>query len=126
MTNPNGPSLNDLMYDSYNQDGFVNVTTNVFTPQIGNVFGPGSGLSDNTAVTEVIMLNVPGLSSNWNVEDFTTTSEFVSVVIPILNHNFNLGVSDTTITSELVDQLRNGARNVSVSDTTVTSEVVIP
>lgn len=101
-TNPNGPSLNDLMYSSYNQDGFLNVTQNTFSPQIGQIFGPGSGLSDNMAVTEKVTILLPGLTSNWNVEDFVTTSENVMVVLPLNNNVFSLTVSDTVTTTEAV------------------------
>lgn len=101
-TNPNGPSLNDLMYASYNPNGYVNVTQSAFNPQIGQVFGPGSGLSENTAVTEKMTILIAGLSNNLGVEDFIVTSENISVVLPPNNNLLGIVVSDTTVTSEVV------------------------
>lgn len=101
MTNPNGPSLNDLMYASYNPNGFVNVTQSAFSPQIGAPFGSGV-LSDNAAITERLTILIPGLSNSANAEDFVTTSENINVVLPLNNNLLGIVVSDTTITSEVV------------------------
>lgn len=104
-TNPNGPSLNDLMYAAYNPtnpQGFLTVATISYYLQIGPDYGPGSGLSDNAAITEKMTIIIPGQTFAANAEDFTTTSENVSVQLPLNNNLLGILVSDTTVTSETV------------------------
>jgi len=109
---PNGPTLNDLDYQSY-----------VAFPSLGYI----PQVLDGTTTRETVTVDVVGYTANNQVEDFSVTSENVSLSIdPAGPGQFSTAVSDSTQTSESMDILKAGARYISVSDSTVTSEVVIP
>lgn len=110
---PTSPTINDLQYQSFSA-----VTAFSFNPQI----------LDGTITSEKITLDLVGYSASLPVEDFSITSESISVVPqptgPTLI-SLLVGVSDTTITSEVVTPDFVGfSRQLLISDSTVTSENV--
>lgn len=111
---PTSPTLNDLQYGSYNQAGYVNVSTLV----------PGDFISVNDIVQtrESLVLNMPGISYSVDTSDFIGTVENISVTLdPVGPNQYSISVSDTIDTSESQTFFTNPLR-LSVSDTVTTSE----
>ena len=102
---PNGPTLNDLQFQS-------------FTPAIPFAFSPK--IYDQAITNENVVLDLEGYTGSLATEDFTVTSENVVVTMDTQGPNrYSIVTSDTTVTSENVKVLPYMAQ---VSDTTVTSE----
>lgn len=107
---PNGPTINDLQYQS-------------FTPAIPFAFSPQ--VYDQAITKENVVVNLANYSGTVDTSDFVSTAENVQVAIDQnLNNQFSINVSDTTVTSEAWDPSKQpgGVRVVTVADTTVTSE----
>lgn len=98
MPNPNGPTLNDLEYGSYNQAGYVNVTQSIPGEFIG---GAASPVSDAVNTRENVVLNFVGYTYSDDTSDFVNTSENVQVNIGLTGPNrSSISVSDSVTTSE--------------------------
>lgn len=98
MPNPNGPTLNDLEYASYNQAGFVNVTTQIPGEFIGGITAP---VNDAVNTRENVVLNFVGFTYTEDTSDFLNTTENVQVQIgPTGPTAVSVVVSDSTTTSE--------------------------
>lgn len=91
---PNGPTLADLQYASYDAIGDLKVTT-------------GQALTSTLVATEIlsvrenVALNIPGVTYNVNTSDFLNTSENIAVVEgPTGPNQFSVTVSDSIKTTE--------------------------
>lgn len=114
---PNGPTLNDLEYASYNGLGSLNVTTYIPTYLIQTV--------DNARLSENVAVNFPDFTGSVDTSDFINTTESVVVnIAPNTANQYSINTSDTVTTSENMDILKAGARFVSTSDSATTSENV--
>lgn len=111
---PTSPTINDLQYQSFS----------AIAP-----FGNSPQVQDATVTSESVTLNFVGYTGSVSTEEFTTTSENISVVPQATGDTtvrLFIGVSDTTVTSENVNPDFVGFNfGLKVTDTTVTSENVL-
>ncbi len=120
---PTSPTLNDLMYNSYDGAGNVRTSTNVPGSLAINVF---SGV----ATTESMLPQFVGYSATANTSDFLGTAENTVVIIDQnLGNQFSANVSDTVVTAEnsIVTGPFNPTTNklVIVADTVVDAEAAV-
>lgn len=94
---PNGPTLADLQYGSYNQGGLVRVTTGFPDDFIGS----GGVVNDAVNTRENVVLDLVGYTTSVDTSDFLNTTENVNVVLDIFNlDQLKVTVNDSTTTSE--------------------------
>lgn len=97
---PNGPTLNDLKYGSYNQAGYVNVTQTIPGQFIGGATTP---VFDAINTRENVVLVLSNITYAEDTSDFLNTAENVSVFIDVFGlDNLAINTSDSTVTSENV------------------------
>lgn len=97
---PNGPTLADLQYGSYNQAGYVNVTQSIPGEFIGGAAAP---VNDVINANERLIINLVGFTYSKDTSDFVNTSENVQVAIgPTGPNKASISVSDSVSVAENV------------------------
>ena len=107
---PNGPTINDLQYQS-----FATPAPYGYSPQ----------LYDQTVTNEKVTLNFVGYTATDIEQDITITSEYVNVTIDTAGPNqYSIITADSTKISEVIGIVDSGQKNLIVSDSSTTSESV--
>lgn len=105
---PNGPTINDLQYQSFG---------------IQAAFNYQPALYDPTVTKESVSLNMEGYSANNFQEDFTGVAESVKLNVNVPGPTaFSANVSDTATSSEFMQTLHNGAWDINIQSTVTASE----
>ena len=89
---PNGPTINDLQYQSFGIQAAFNFNPNVFERLVAN---------------ERVVLNLVGYSGTINTSEFLDTDENVQVVLDSFGPNlFSISVSESATLTENTAETR--------------------